>query len=188
MTRKVCCALLAVVALPFILDATTGCSFHAGVSEDPSSYVCSCNCTPLKRHRDLRVNSPGDDAEQRVDNVILLNSPNLDFLDGRFIGLLFRGAGIPQGATVLQATVQFTSDTGSVAGPLTVQIAAEIPSGQSFSVNPGSLGALPTTAHAVTWNVPDWTVVGRSRGKRAHSGSHTGSAGARESRRLDRVQ
>ncbi len=162
MTMKICGTLLAVVALPFILDATTGCSFHAGVSENPSSYVCACNCTPEKRHRDLRVNSPGDDAEQRLDNVILLNSPNLDFLNGRYIGLLYRAAGIPQGATILSANVQFTSDTGSVAGPLTVQIAAEIPSGQSFSVNPGSLGALPTTGHSVTWNVPDWTVVGEA--------------------------
>ncbi len=162
MTRKVCCALLAVLALPFILDATIGCSFAPAPSKDPSSYMCACNCTPEKRHRDLRIDQFDEDAEQRLDNTILLNSNNLDFLNGRYIGLLFRNAGIPQGATILQANVQFTSDTGSVAGPITVQIAAEIPSGQSFGTNPGSLGALPTTAASVTWNVPDWTVVGET--------------------------
>ena len=163
LTLKIGCVLAVIAALPFILDATIGCGFAPrAVSADPSSYVCSCNCTPEKRHRDLRVDRPEDDAEQRVDNVILLNSPNLDFLNGRFIGLLFRSAGIPQGATILSAHVQFTSDTGSVAGLLTVQIAAEIPSGQSFNTNAGSLGALPTTADSVTWNVPDWTVVGEA--------------------------
>ncbi len=161
---KGCCTLLVVLALPFALDGTTGCDFQTNnlPQEFANSYMCACNCTVEKRHRDLRVNRPEDDAEQRLDSTILLNSPNLDFLNGRYIGLLFQDVGIPQGSTILQATVQFTSAAGSVAGPLTVQIAAETPSGQSFGTNPGSLGALPTTTHSVAWNVPDWTVVGEA--------------------------
>ena len=162
MTLKVFCVLLAVLVLPFVFEATTGCSFAPSAASDPSSYVCSCTCTPEKRHRDLRISSFEDDAEQRLDTTILLDSPNLDFLNGRFIGLLFRNVGIPQNSTILQAKVQFTSAAGSVTGPITVQIAAEIPSGQSFGTNPGSLGALPTTAASVTWNVPDWTMVGEA--------------------------
>src|SRR5215470_16884122 len=157
MALKICCVVLAVVALPFILDATTGCSYnepHIGAPQDrqPNSYVCSCNCGPAQHHRELRVSFPEDDAEQRLDNVILLNSPNLDFRNGRFVGLRFRDVRIPLGAGIQHATVQFTAAASSAAGALTVRIAGEATDNAGpFSTAPGSLGVLPTTKNSVPW-------------------------------------
>ncbi len=167
MTLKVCCALLVLVALPFILDATIGCSYAPPAAEvaPNNSYVCSCKCEPEQRHRDLRVGvaSDGgvfneDDAEQQLTGNILLNSPDLDFLNGRYVGLRFRDVGIPKDAPILHARVQFTASAGSNTEALTVQIAGVAADNAApFSTTPGSLGALPITVNTVPWNLPNWT-------------------------------
>ena len=163
MTLKLCGALLAVAALPIVFDATSGCSFKAARLAVPNSYVCSCNCEPAERHRDLRVSFSEDDANQRPNNVILLDSPILDFDNGQFVGLRFRDVGIPQGAHILHASVQFTAAAGSVARPLTVQIAAEAAdNAEVFNATAGSIGALPVTSTLVAWSPPDWSVVGEA--------------------------
>src|SRR5215472_12707288 len=106
---RACGLLLAVAAQPFLFDANSGCSFMLNPNPDkePNSYQCACNCAPENRNRELRVSRPEDDAEQRLDNsVVLVNDPDLDFLNGRYIGLLFLDVGIPQNSTILQANVQ----------------------------------------------------------------------------------
>jgi hypothetical protein len=164
MTHKVWCALVAVVALPFAFDATTGCTYNEPmIGATANSYQCSCDCEPAQRHRDLRVSFAEDDAEQRLDTTILLDSPDLDFLNGRFVGLRLRDVDIPPAAGILHAEVQFTVAPGSTPGALTVQIAGEAAdNAPPFSTAPGSLGALPTTSNSVPWNPPDWAVVGEA--------------------------
>ena len=174
MTLKVWCALLGVIALPFLLDATSGCSFRHGASSPtpvpvyPNSYVCSCNCSPAQRHREVRISLPDDDVEQRLDDVILVNSPDLDFLNGRYVGLRFQDLKIPQGANVVGARVQFTVAPGSTLGGLTVQIRGEAADDAgAFSTTTGSLGTLfstATTTAAVNWSPPDWLTVGEANG------------------------
>jgi hypothetical protein len=77
MARKIVCIAL-VVILPFLLQANTGCTLDAeGIGGDadcqrppersnPNSYVCSCNCKPVMRHREVRVAAALDDAEQVI--------------------------------------------------------------------------------------------------------------------------
>lgn len=155
MRTKVCCVLLAVIALPFVLESTTGCSFSAPVPPiEYNAYVCSCSCGPGLRHRTMRVAAGIDDAEQRLDNSILLDSSDLDFQNGRFVGLRFTDVQIPHGSNILSANVQFTAAPGSTLGNLTVRIAAQAAANAGpFSTAPGSLGALPTTGAAVLWNL-----------------------------------
>jgi hypothetical protein len=156
-------ALVAVVALPFIFEATTGCGFQSSAAPiepvDHNAYVCSCNCGPGLRHRSLRISASADDAEQRLDNTILLDSPDLDFQNGRFVGLRFPGVQIPKGSQIFAANVQFTAAPGSTLGTLTVRIAAEATANAGpFSTAPASLAALPTTANSVQWNlITAWT-------------------------------
>ena len=163
MKRKVCSVLLLVFALPLAIRSTTGCGFQSQPVIEPvqhNAYVCACSCGPGLRHRTLRVATSADDAEQRLDNVILLNSPDLDFLNGRFVGLRFTDVQIPKNAHITSAKVQFTVAPGSTTGDLTVRIAAEkIGNAPAFTTDPGSLGLLPLTASSVQWNLTaPWTV------------------------------
>jgi hypothetical protein len=158
---KVCSALVAVIALPFIFESTAGCGFQGEAlgPVDTNAYTCSCSCSPGLRHRSLRVLASADDAEQQLDGTILLASPDLDFQNGRFVGLRFPDVQIPKGSQIFAANVQFTAAPGSTVGALTVRIAAEATANAGpFSTAPGSLGALPTTSNAVQWDLTNpWT-------------------------------
>jgi hypothetical protein len=158
---KVWAALVAVIVLPFIFESTTGCGFQAQEigPVDTNAYTCSCTCSPGLRHRSLRVSASADDAEQQLDNTILLTSPDLDFQNGRFVGLRFPDVQIPKGSQIFAANVQFTAAPGSTAGTLTVRIAAEATANAApFTTTPGSLGALPTTTNSVQWDlINPWT-------------------------------
>jgi hypothetical protein len=101
-----------------------------------------------------------DDSEQRVDDGILLNSPDLDFLRDRIVGLRFRNISIPAGATILTAEIQFTAAVASGAGTLTVEIAAEANANPAlFTTTPNDLGARSKTGSPVPWNLnAAWTV------------------------------
>jgi len=154
---KICAALVAVIALPFIFESTTGCGFRSpgGTAPvDTNSYTCSCSCGPPLRQRSLRGSASADDAEQRLDNTILLDSPDLDFQNGRFVGLRFSDVQIPKGSQIVAAQVQFTAAPGSTLGALTVRITAEATANAApFTTAPASLAALPSTANAVQWQL-----------------------------------
>ena len=161
---KTCAALVAVFGLPFILDSTTGCGFQSSAAPPTkpvasNAYTCSCSCSPGLRDRSLRVLASADDAEQRLDNTILLNSPDLDFQNGRFVGLRFPNVQIPKGSKIVAAKVQFTAAPGSTLGALTVRITAEATGNAGpFGTAPGSLAALPSTANSVQWDLTTaWT-------------------------------
>ena len=158
---KICAALLAVIALPFAFASTTGCGFQSEAigPVDTNAYTCSCSCGPGMRTRALRIATSADDAEQRLDNSILLNSPDLDFQTGRFVGLRFPGVEIPRGSRILSAQVQFTVAAGSTVGPLTVLIFGEAaPNAGPFTLTAASLAALPSTANSVQWDLTNpWT-------------------------------
>src|SRR6516162_3255984 len=148
-TITVCAALVAVIAVPFIFESTTGCGFHSNPigPVTTNAYTCSCSCGPESFKRSLRVAAAADDAEQQLDGSILLNSPDLDFQNGRFVGLRFPNVQIPKGAQITAANVQFTGAPGSTVGPLTVLITGEATANAApFGIAAGSLAALPSTA------------------------------------------
>src|SRR5262245_50558628 len=97
---------LAIATLPFWVSVNGGCSFQsAPCSGDclqdraPNSYVCACKCEPAERHREMRVTFGADDTEQRLDNTMLTNSPDLDLVNGRWVGIRFRDVKIPPGSS-----------------------------------------------------------------------------------------
>ena len=161
MKIKFCSALVAVIALPFIFESTTGCGFQGEEigPVDTNAYTCSCSCGPGLRHRSLRVSASADDAEQQLDGTIVLTSPDLDFQNGGFVGLRFPDVQIPKGSQIFAANVQFTAAPGSTVGALTVLITGEATANAGpFGTTPGSLGALPTTSNTVQWNLTNpWT-------------------------------
>lgn len=160
--------LLAVATLPILFSANGGCGFSsAGCGSNclqdraPNSYVCACQCEPADRHRELRVSIGADDTEQRLDTTMLTNSPDLDFLNGRWVGLRFRDVQIPPGSAILRARVQFTAAVSSAAAPLTVRITGvAADNAPVFGTAANSLAILPATASAVVWDLPSAWVAG----------------------------
>jgi len=100
------------------------------------------------------VSAGADDAEQKLDGSIVLNSAALDLQNGGFVGLRFPGVQIPKGSQIFAANIQFTAAPGSTAGALTVLIDGEATANAGpFSTALGSLGALPITGNGVLWNL-----------------------------------
>ena len=90
--------LVLALAAPLFLFATlTGCTYTAPLpAADSNSYECACTCNPeLSHHFDRRVSANEDDSEQQLNDAILLNSDDLDFLNGRVVGLRFRNVPLP---------------------------------------------------------------------------------------------
>ncbi len=159
MRRDVCCALVVVVVLPFVFDATTGCFSKPPRPEAPNSYVCSCDCQPAQHTQRVRVSAKLDDAAQSsTDNTDLKLGVTL-------IGVRFAGLDIPQGATIMSAGVQFTahstfSGDNTVASNLDV-VGVSADDMPSFPSNTGlSLTGLTLTAASVAWQPPPpaWSV------------------------------
>lgn len=89
----------------------------------------------------------------------LIHDPNPDRLYQK-IGLRYEDLGIPQGATILSAHLQFTTDeitSGTV--NLTIQ-GEDADHSTPFTLTNGNLSARPTTQAAATWSPPDWQLAG----------------------------
>ena len=116
---------------------------------------------------DARVASGNDDAEERLaDNNMYLNSSDLELTEdgtgSQLIGMRFTGLAIPQGATIVNAHLQFKVDeitTGAV--DLTIRGQAA-DNAAVFSSAAGNISSRALTATSVAWSPSDWTTVGES--------------------------
>ena len=111
-----------------------------------------------------------DDAEERPDGRVNVTSSDLELVndDGRdqVVGLRFTDIGVPQGAKVKSAHVQFTVDEDRVsaaeelaAGELIIhgELAAD---SERFGTAAHDVSARPQTAASEHWSPGPWTVVG----------------------------
>ncbi len=112
-----------------------------------------------------RVVAGSDDAEQGVSSgSTSLGSSDLELsTDGnaqQLVGLRFTGLGIPNGATITNAYVQFRVDEVSTgASSLTVRAEA-VDSATTYTSASNNVGARATTSLGVPWTPPDWPTVG----------------------------
>jgi hypothetical protein len=110
---------------------------------------------------DVRVAAGSDDAEEAAGGAVSLSSSDLEMvLDGsvvQTVGMRFARLGVPAGATVTGAYVQFVADESqSEATALTIrgQAADNAPAFTTASRNVSSRAA---TSAAVSWQPPAWT-------------------------------
>src|SRR5687767_8109238 len=90
----------------------------------PTAFVCLASvlvfAPPLRSGViDLRIASSADDAEESASRSVSLSSSDLELVnDGsdQTVGLRFPGVGIPQGATIHAAWIQFETDEVTTAG------------------------------------------------------------------------
>jgi hypothetical protein len=115
---------------------------------------------------EVRVAASSDDAEENAAGRVGTSSPDLDLTyDHRSyqaVGMRFSGTGIPKGATIVNAYIQFqTDETQSVETSLTIQ-GEDTDYAGSFLKQTGNISSRPRTAAAVSWSPPAWTTVGEA--------------------------
>ena len=112
------------------------------------------------------VSDRADDAEERANGSVSISSSDLELVSdsggNQTVGIRFAGVNVPQGATVLSSSVQFTVDeTTTVATNLTVR-GEDADNASSYAKVALSISSRPTTTASVAWSPPSWSTVGAS--------------------------
>ena len=114
----------------------------------------------------IPVDDSSDDAEEKLSNGDMnLTSSDLELVrvgtsNQQLVGIRFNDLRIPQGATIVDATIQFTADeTSSESTELTVK--AEATGNAATFTNTGfDISNRTPTTENVDWDVPEWNAVG----------------------------
>ena len=109
---------------------------------------------------DLRIDAGVDDVEEEQDGSVGSTSADLEMVlngtDHQTVGLRFRSLPIPQGATIVNAYVQFTADgTTSTATSLQVQGHA-VDNAPAFTSAIGNVTSRSLTTGSAGWVPPTW--------------------------------
>lgn len=114
----------------------------------------------------ISIASGSDDAEENASGSVSLSSSDLELIrdaNNQQVGLRFTNVTIPQGATILNAYIQFTVDeTTSEATNLTIQAQANdnpVPFGYSASTK---VSTRPRTTSSVSWSPSAWLTLNQS--------------------------
>ena len=113
---------------------------------------------------DVRINDNLNDAEQRPNGGMRLNSSDLELTEdddeNQTVGMRFTGVSIPQGATITNAYIQFQVDqTSSVPTSLTL-VADDSDNSAAFTTQANNLTSRPQTSASASWNPAPWTTKG----------------------------
>ncbi|MCA9246209.1 MAG: putative Ig domain-containing protein [Planctomycetales bacterium] len=137
---------------------------------DPQTIVESLDITitpltPVITTVQSQITDRFDDAEEQNGDV-RLNSTTLDLLEdngiNQTVGLLYRNLSIPQGATIVNASIQFTTfkpNDGDVTAIFQAQATGDA---VSFSSSNNDLSSRPKTSASVSWNPAPWNSSGQS--------------------------
>jgi hypothetical protein len=114
---------------------------------------------------DVRVSASSDDAEEFPAGYVHRTSTHLELIyDGKVqtVGVRFAGVDIPQGATIVNAYVQFQVDkASSEATSLLIEGEAADDVLAFASVNK-NITSRPRTGASVAWDPVPWTTVGEA--------------------------
>lgn len=112
---------------------------------------------------DIAVSASADDAEEAASGAINRVSGDLAMAVGtapQTVGLRFQGVGVPQGATILDAYVQFRADEkSSTVVTLTIEGQATDSAG-TFTTAAFGISSRPRTDADVPWTPDPWTLIG----------------------------
>ncbi len=114
---------------------------------------------------EIRVETGNDDAEERSDGRVVLNSSDLELVFDRSnqtVGMRFNGVTIPQGAMITNAYIQFQVDeTHSVATSLIIQ-GHDIADAPTFTSAKWNISSRARTTASVSWEPVPWTTTGQA--------------------------
>jgi hypothetical protein len=110
----------------------------------------------------VRVSSSSDDAEESSSGVVSFTSMYLELVydtTNQIVGIRFKNLGIPQGATILNAYIQFqTGKTNTTPTSLTI-VGQANDNAKSFSSSRRNISIRAKTAASVEWSPVAWTVI-----------------------------
>lgn len=156
------------------------------VNVQPGTYVLSCKAfdnlgastisagisisvtTPAVVTLNQRINTGTNDAEEGKSGSVNLTNDDLELVydtkttGNQVVGLRFPNTGIPQGANIIKAYIQFTVDEKSTAS-CNLRIEGEASgNSQPFYSSPYNISSRSRTASYVSWVPAGWTSVGAS--------------------------
>ncbi len=113
------------------------------------------------------ISSSENDVEESYNGLMSNSSSDLEFTYDSYqdrrnqkIGLRYENPGIPPGATIINAYIQFAVDEDS-GGAVNFTIRGEAADNAApFTLSNGNLSARATTQASVGWSPPDWGIVG----------------------------
>ncbi|MDP2270079.1 MAG: hypothetical protein Q8K32_05045 [Archangium sp.] len=152
-----------------------GCGFEIGVlgtydaGPSDNAYECGCECEKavLTLTPSASPKQSSDDAEELLaTGAMTLNGVNLDMVvppEGQqAVGLRFPQLGLPRGAIIETATIQFTTSVASsVATTLFFRIEAA-DNAAPFTTTAGNLSGRTPTGAVVHWDPLPWNTVGQN--------------------------
>ena len=101
-----------------------------------------------------------DDSEQAANGTIALANSELSLGTDRIVGLRFPSVGVPRGAIITSASVQFTSGSPQN-GPATFEIfLQDFGYASAFTATANDLSNRYKAATSVLWQPADWAVAG----------------------------
>ena len=113
----------------------------------------------------VRVAAGSDDAEESATGDMNLTSSDLELVfndSNQTVGIRFSAVGIPQGATIVNAYLQFqTDETDSGATVLTIE-GEDSDNAPTFAVTGGNISSRPRTGASIPWSPEPWLTVGEA--------------------------
>ncbi|MCB9048940.1 MAG: right-handed parallel beta-helix repeat-containing protein [Lewinellaceae bacterium] len=125
---------------------------------------CSCGGGILPTPTCSQVSTGNDDAEESSSGSVDLSSSDLELISDagdQTVGMRFNALGIPQGAIITSATIQFTVDETRNLDPCNLVIRGQASDNAlAFSSSSGDVSSRPVTSASIAWAPPAWTTIG----------------------------
>ncbi len=131
-------------------------------------FLCSCFFVKAQTTITTQVSQGNDDAEERVSNGNMsLTSSDLELIsDGgtnQLVGIRFQNINIPQGTTILSASIQFTTDETDSGGTSVTIRGHDTDNAGVFTTSNSDISNRTLTTASIAWNsIPAWNSVGQS--------------------------
>jgi hypothetical protein len=125
-----------------------------------NAVLCTCDCQspdPTGPSSNVITAGPDDAAQAFVQSTAVLDSSVLELGQQGHVGLRFQKLGVPQGATITSAHIQFTAAVASTANNVAdLQIrVVDSPNAGAFTMTT-DLKILPVTNASVAWQPDAW--------------------------------
>jgi MSHA biogenesis protein MshQ len=123
-------------------------------------FIVLCSIPAYSAVLEVRVSQGSDDAEQRGNGSVSLNSSDLEMMyDGSIqdaVGLRFQNITIPQGAVINSAYIEFTADESDNGVTRLLIYGQDSDDAATFSSSNNDITNRPITGSSVLWQPGAW--------------------------------
>jgi putative Ig domain-containing protein len=121
---------------------------------------------PVPSSFDVVVAAASDDAEESPAGAVDLSSSDIELVtDGtavQTVGVRFAGIGVPGGASITAAWIQFQADEASTEATILTIKGQAADNAATFTTAASSISSRPRTTAAVPWTPAAWNTVGEA--------------------------